>query len=575
MNRWPRPGGASGSGSHVRAAELAAARMDGPLATVDETWLTEHLQACADCREIAADYEAQRAALRALRAASPEPPRDLWARTSAAIDAGARPRPRVAVGALPLAPAAGLLVLAIAVASVLNGTSPLTPGTPAAAEATPITLPAGVLQVISRGEDGSVEILSRHLDQVCPMGTTSCGLSDSLDVTQSAQLEGNARLAAIISPTEDHLVVIERGDGPQRVYVLAVPHPDTETPPPDTSTPRVTHGASEPPSASATPKSAVTTAPTSGPSDGPTSTTEPSTPPEASPTPDTESPSTEPTASPPPDGSESPTPAPSVAVSPGPDGAVEIASDVTLVGSAAGYSGDGTAFAFSARPADGSAGPDVFVWHTGDARAVAVTTDHMSVFDGWLGDRLLVSRVVDGDPVTLVLDPDTGAERAVDGTSMWRPTVSPDGSVAAWWQGSIKLDADGQTWVPDKGQLVLGQWPADGTDPQLLADGPIGDWEVMWDRDASVIAVWVSGQGPDEVGRLSLYPIDPKTGLADLKHPALEDAPAYDNISLRPGRLAWSAPDSAGDTQVDVLAWQGDTFGHLQLTTIKGASVVR
>ncbi len=43
-------------------------------------------------------------------------------------------------------------------------------------------------------------------------------------------------------------------------------------------------------------------------------------------------------------------------------------------------------------------GPDVYVWNVGDAGARAVTTDHASVFSGWLDERLLVSRVVDGSP---------------------------------------------------------------------------------------------------------------------------------------------------------------------------------
>ena len=86
-------------------------------------------------------------------------------------------------------------------------------------------------------------------------------------------------------------------------------------------------------------------------------------------------------------------PTPSVEVTPRPDGAVEIASNVIVVGTTAAYSPDGTHFAFTARPADGDAGPDVYVWKVGDKRALAVTDDHRSVFAGWLGKRLLISRV--------------------------------------------------------------------------------------------------------------------------------------------------------------------------------------
>ena len=594
MSGWlRRPDGVQDARSHDRARGLAAERMDGTLAPTDEAWLTRHLEDCEGCRTVANDYESQHVALRALRGASPEPPRDLWPRTAAAIDAGGAPRGRpYGLGSLPLAPAAGLLVVALVVVGVLNGSSPLLPGSAKVAEATPIAIPGGVLQVISRDKDGSVEILSRQLDQVCPMGTTSCGLSDSMDVTQSAQLEGNARLAAIISPTQDNLVVFERGPGPQRLYVLPVPHGGVARSSPEATPASVSPHGSGSPAAERTPVASGTVKPTSPASDGPAPTTEPSVPPTDTPTPSTtEPPPTQPTPTnqpsdtptgppgslpaPTPAGSEAPTPAPSVAVSPGPGGALEIASDVTVVGSAAGYSADGGAFAFSARPADGSAGPDVFVWQEGDARAIAVTTDHMSVFNGWLGNRLLISRIVDGNPATVILDLETGGEEEVGDASMWRPAISPDGQVAAWWDGTLKPVDDGQTWAPDKGKLVLAPWPKAGAENQVLADGPINDWEVLWDRDGSVVAVWVSDQGPDEVGRLSLYPVDRETGLADLKHPVLEDAPAFDSISLRPGHLAWSAPDVGGDTRVDVLAWEGSTLGRLQLSTIGGASVVR
>jgi hypothetical protein len=584
MSRWLQRVGADG-GAHARAHELAAQRLDGPLSQGDDAWLTQHLEACDRCRSVAAEYEVQRSALRALRDAQPEPPRDLWARTSAAIDAGARRRvPAAGRVRLPLAPLAGLLVVALAVAGVLNGRSPLLPGPGGVAQATPITLPGGVLQVISRGEDGSVEILSRQLDQVCPMESTGCGLSSSMDVTQSAMLDGNSRLAAIISPTQDDLVVMERGSGPQRLYVLPVTRADLATPPPDTSTPSATPSdAGSPipedtPAATGTRKPTSTASATAKPTEAPSATpsatpSQPASEPPSTASTPTESPGASPSGSP--DGSEAPTPAPSVAVSPGPGGALEIASDVTVVGSAAGYSDDGSAFAFSAQPADSSAGPDVYVWRGRDSRAVAVTDDHASVFNGWLGNRLLISRIVDGEPVTVVLDPETGDETHVGGSSMWRPTVSPDGRVAAWWDGTVKPVDDGRVWAPDKGRLVLGPWPDGGTDVQVLADGPVGDWEVRWDQDSSVIAVWVSDGGSDDVGQLSLYPVDRATGLADLKNPVLDSTPAYDSISLRPGHLAWSAPDAGGDTRVNVLAWQGSTLGRLQLSTIPGASVVR
>ena len=70
--------------SHVRAREDLSDRLDLPLEATEARWLDEHLGACPDCVAIADSYAAQRLELRALRDRMPPPPRDLWARTSAA-----------------------------------------------------------------------------------------------------------------------------------------------------------------------------------------------------------------------------------------------------------------------------------------------------------------------------------------------------------------------------------------------------------------------------------------------------------------------------------------------------------
>jgi hypothetical protein len=72
---------------------------------------------------------------------------------------------------------------------------------------------------------------------------------------------------------------------------------------------------------------------------------------------------------------------------------VAIITDVTIVGRAAAYSPDGAWFAFSARPADGSAGPDIYVWRVGELQARPLTTDHASVFASWVGGNILGSRL--------------------------------------------------------------------------------------------------------------------------------------------------------------------------------------
>ncbi len=97
----------------------------------------------------------------------------------------------------------------------------------------------------------------------------------------------------------------------------------------------------------------------------------------------------------------------------------------------------------------------------------------------------------------------------------------------------------------------------------MLHDGALADWEVHWDQDGTMLAVWTAGKGAGAAGSLSLYPIDPATGRADLDHPLLDEAPAFAGVSLEAGRLVWSAPRAAGNTTVQVLAWSGDSVGRL------------
>ena len=81
---------------HERARALASDRLDGPLAAADALWLEDHLADCDACRTVATDFTANRELLRALPV--PEPPRDLWARTSVALDRERSEQPHAAAG---------------------------------------------------------------------------------------------------------------------------------------------------------------------------------------------------------------------------------------------------------------------------------------------------------------------------------------------------------------------------------------------------------------------------------------------------------------------------------------------
>ena len=187
----------------------------------------------------------------------------------------------------------------------------------------------------------------------------------------------------------------------------------------------------------------------------------------------------------------------------------------------------------------------------------------------------MVSRVVDGSPRTFILDLDARSQRLAHDGAMWRPSVGPGRRTAIWWDGTVKRSDDGMFWVPDTGRLVLGEWPDAAGGAQVLADGPISDWDARWDDSGTMLAVWIAGDGEHRAGRLSLYSIDPDTGRADLSAPKLDAAPAYAGYSLKPGRLAWSAPKDSGDTTVEVLAWSGDTIvGRLSLPAAQGATII-
>ena len=241
------------------------------------------------------------------------------------------------------------------------------------------------------------------------------------------------------------------------------------------------------------------------------------------------------------------------------------------------YSPDGTRVAFSAMPSDGSSGPDIYVWSPGDQEAEPITTDHDSWLAGWAASGILASRVDAGIPSTYQLDPETGHALPIGTPGTWLPAVSPSGTAAGWWSGTVKLAADGVSWVPDQGRLVVGPWPSTADPaaaPQVLAKGPLDAWQVRWDDTGAVVAAWVAqGGGPN--GRLSLYRVDEVTGAPDVASPMLDGAPAEPDFSLRAGRVAWTPPQHGPRQTVEVLAWSGKTvYPPMELPTDGSGTVV-
>ena len=289
------------------------------------------------------------------------------------------------------------------------------------------------------------------------------------------------------------------------------------------------------------------------------------------------------------------TPRPLVTPEPTVAATLALANDITLVGQSAAFSPDGSWFAFTARPTDGSAGPDVYVWRVGDDQASRRTVDGTSTFASWSGNQVLVSRPLDAaavagtQPLTVAIDPETGVETAIAG-ALWRPSVDPNGTRAVAWVGTIAFDATHQTWRPAEGRLELIAWPP--TDPaapdssadpvtgqpvQVVANGPASELDVRWDETSEWLAVWVADSIDSGIGRLTLFRIDPATGRLDQPADAPTEVPALAGFSIGDGRLAWVGPsgEDGEGSYVHVAAWVGRDVGTAESVPGQGIVVVR
>jgi len=605
-DHWPTP--------HARARTRAAERLDGPLGLAEASWLDEHLTTCVACAAVAAQYDADRAALRGLREAPPEPPRDLWARTAAAIEreAGTQPsttpadatgtpgvplaadvRTRRPFRGLPITALSGLAVavMVIAVGALSTGLiggggaiTALDPGGMATTaprggpEATPLDAPvtiapqptplladAGDVAWVQRGPDGVLAFTNAPIDRVCPAdGRSGCATLDeedakTLDLTSSPK-------SVIASPIDRQAVIVsDDGAGGDRLVVVSLPNVrDGGQPRP---TPEPGESLTPPPSDNADPTATPTAEPTATPTAEPTASVDPG----------------EPTASVDPGESATPepmlTPEPTVAVT------IALATDITLVGQSAAFSPDGTWFAFTARATDDSSGPDVYVWHVGDTQATRLTEDGISTFGSWASGSIVVSRPADASAVdataavSVTIDPETGDETALDG-ALWRPAVDPSGERAVAWVGTVAFDAEARTWRPAEGRIALVAWPpggADGATDEELIEGPAADIDVRWDETGEWVAVWVADSLDGEIGRLSLFRVDPETGHLDKLKGAPTEEPALAGFSIGKGRVAWVGPAGADGegSHINVAAWVGRDVGTAESVPGQGIVVVR
>jgi hypothetical protein len=588
--------------SHVRARAAISDQLDGPIAPDEAAWLADHLEACPECRLIAAAYAEQQRELWGLRERMPVPPRDLWARTAAAIESEPRFRQRQnpPLGwparryLAPSAVLAAALVVAVAVGTLTSsrrfdgggttGTPPIVAvasdtvtNPPRSAGPGPTQIPVTAkVTYLAKDPSGSFTIRQKSVDTVCPQDATqSCntdGTTEDHPVTLDEEAstvfgsQDNSRLIVVSDPT-----AAESGS----VSVVSLADAPSSTPTPTAS------GATASPSAA--PSSSAPSAPPtpSAPPSGPTPT---------------------PTATP----TESTEPTPSVAVSAPPGGPIEIAHDVVLVGQSAAYSPSGSWFAFTARPVDGSAGPDIFVWKVGDALATPLTTDHRSIFGSWIGDTMVGSTVVETttgngagaktelQPSSYLLDPGSGRMTALPQTGQaWRPAVDPTGRLAVYWSGNLRATT-APGYAPDAGRLVIGDWgtggsaspdgplptPVHGNQGELrhettISAGRIEDWDARWDGSGTHVAIWIADPENAAVGRLSLYAVDSFDGRIDLKAPLLDGKLANAGFAISDGQLVWVEPAADGSSdgsKVQLVAWTATGVGSV--TTVTGPAIV-
>jgi len=667
---------------HERARTRSAERLEAPLPKREEAWLRTHLADCVACRAIAEMYLDDRTALRKLRDDVPVPPRDLWARTAARIEQeAARRAPRRPMrsrrASMPfLGTLSGLAVVAVVVvATAISGgflggigqdgaaqQPSIALASQVAPQSTSITVGAGKVHWLGAGEDGVFAYNVADIDVVCRHDRQPDCAPFEDGHAKRVTLAGTPRFV-FQSPVDDQAVVVGTdATGADAVFVVPLPTPDPTPEPSSVESPAASSGSLDQPSPSvaSTPGDLLSFTASELPIDSPAASL-----PDAS-----VGASTEPTAAP----------------------AVAIITNVAVVGRTAAYSPDGAWFAFTARPADGSAGPDIYAWHVGDLLAKPMTTDHASVFASWIAGSLLGSRVVadplvpdpaspaaspsgaglavgstsdeatlaaapsigpapqtirqlivpsqapvDGSlqaaepmetlPQTFLLDPSTGIEvPLVD--AEWQPAVDPSGVAVVAWQGTVGFGEDGLTAAPATGNLVIHPFhgPLESEEPlesaaasspspslsslpspslvagssasdsgsagpsvsaspevlrdfapQVVAAGPIADFDARWDETGSWLAIWIADPVDPGLGRLSLLHFNPFTGQLDRPEGAPQDVIAMPGFSIALGRLAWASPPGQGGegSRIQIAAWTADEVGAIESIPVNGAIVVQ
>jgi hypothetical protein len=474
---------------------LAAEVVDVELEPQDAEWLDGHLSACPDCRAIADEYLEIHAELRSL--AMPEPPRDLWARTAAALDvveaaSGKRALGRTGGGQVSRRPLIGTavavgLVLVVTAVSVMSQSPIVNPG-PVSTAPGAIAIASASASLVSEaplaplavvdgtsywmsGGDGVYEIKGG----TAPCTTESAGCTVGNETGQTlSSISSDSAVLAVIAPdakqaavwTADKIAILPLGAQSQTVAL-------------DLLTPRPTVAATPTPTAAPTPTPTATTVPTQSAAATPLSSAAESAPAASSAPTSAPTPTMTPSASPSPSSVLTPT------IAPAGSGSVAILSGYQIVGRDPEFSADGTMVAFAARPVDHGTGPDVFLWRSGQEQAQRVTHSGAGLFAGWFGRQLLISEISSArasggaadpadSPSAAVLPTPAGAVDTFGASSflfdpatatyqrirraMLLPAVDPTGRFLVYWAGTVQFDPVSGLWQPGSGELYFDAW---------------------------------------------------------------------------------------------------------------------
>ena len=473
---------------HERARMLAAESVDAALEPVDAEWLEGHLGSCTECAAVAQDHRAIHDELRSL--ATPEPPRDLWARTSAAfdrVDAAGGLRSRGAGGTVrrsrvPLVStsvAVGFVVV-MAAASLL-GQSPVATPAPGHASSAAVAFgtvsssaqssnPQAPLAVVDgtsywiTADAGVYQIKSATTQ--CAATGPSCSVASGTGQTLGS-IASTTPVSAVIAPgagraavwTDSKVAILPLAAQSQTVALDSMtPRPTVAATPTVRATPTVepTPIATATPTSDGTPASAVAATPIATATPEGTATPAPALTPSASVA----------------DTAPAPKASPSTASSA--EQPIVILSGYEIVGHDPAFSADGNLVAFAARPVDHSTGPDVFVWRVGQEQAARVTFRHADLFAGWYGRQILLSEISAGETSgtataaassgtdtvgssSYLLNPDTGAALEID-RPMLLPTVDPTGKYLIYWSGTVEFDPASGLWQSGQGDLYFDSW---------------------------------------------------------------------------------------------------------------------